>query len=273
MRIMELFNHLLNICLSLIIYFVIALAASKIVKKTGGNIKEIKSRVSTNILLIGAVSNILILVFVLILLIFLNNRPINSLGINFSSKDLFFSITIAFIISLSAVIFNYWLRNKKKFRLEIHLPFQGIHEATGFVLGIIVLLIVAIQEEVLFRGYIILNLLKYGIPAVIIISTLIFAAIHILTNRVSIYQFTGWILGGLIFSIVYLITGSIWVPVIIHFLTDINNMLLFNITGKYSFIIITPPITDKHRAIYKTINLLITLVLLTLFYGTQIRII
>lgn len=269
---MEHFDHIINICLSIIIYFVFALAAAKIIKKTGGNLKDFKNRVSVNILLIGAVGNILILVSVLFLLKFFNKQPINSLGVEFSFKRLIFSAAIVFLNILSAVIFNYWLKHKHNVSLKIHSPFNGIHEAAGLIMGIIVLFIVAAQEEILFRGYITLNLLTYGVPAVIIISAFIFAAIHIFTNKVSFYQFISWLWGGAVFSYVYLVTGSIWVPIIFHFAIDINNMLLFNIAGKYSFVTISPAISDKHRAVYKTITSLITMAILISFYGMQIRI-
>lgn len=78
--------------------------------------------------------------------------------------------------------------------------------------GIVVLLIVAVQEEVLFRGYITLNLISYDPVVIIAVSTILFTAVHFLTNKVNIYQIMAWLLAGAVFSYSYLVTKSIWIP-------------------------------------------------------------
>ena len=114
--------------------------------------------------------------------------------------------------------------------------------------------------------------MTYGPAATIILTSLIFALIHILTNRTSLYQFFSWLLAGGIFACAYLVTGSIWIPVIIHFATDLINTFVFNIVGKYSMYEFTPAIDDKHRMVYRIGYTAVLLILLLSFYGGNLKI-
>ena len=51
---------------------------------------------------------------------------------------------------------------------------------------------------------------------VAVTSTVLFTAVHLLTNRVSSYQVASWAIGGLVLVMAYLVSGSIWVPVVLH---------------------------------------------------------
>jgi membrane protease YdiL (CAAX protease family) len=106
---------------------------------------------------------------------------------------------------------------------------------------------------------------------VIVTSTIIFTAIHLLTNRGSFYQILSWLVGGAIFSYVYLITGSIWVPVVLHFITDLTNMLVFNIAGQFSLFEISPSITARPLASFRIATAVVLIVILVTLFGTAIR--
>lgn len=54
--------------------------------------------------------------------------------------------------------------------------------------GLLVLLIIAVLEKVLYRGYVFLNLHLFGSIVFLGGSTLIFVLIHFLTNRVNLHQ-------------------------------------------------------------------------------------
>ena len=265
------FDDIIKIFLSLVIYFIFTFSTSKIVKKTGGNLKEFKNRVTSNTLLIGAISNILILASILLLLKYYNRESINALAVKFNTKDLIFIAAVIFVLIDGSIIIAFWIKHKLKYDLKFHSPFKNNKELIGLVVVISVLLIVAIQEEILFRAYITLNLISLGVPVVVIISTVIFTLIHFPTNKINKYQVLGWLQSGFVFSLVYLITGTIWVPIILHFFIDSINVLFFNIVGKYSLITISHAVTDKYRIIYKAFISLIILALLFSIYGTQVR--
>jgi Type II CAAX prenyl endopeptidase Rce1-like len=91
-------------------------------------------------------------------------------------------------------------------------------------------------------------------PVVIILaSTLIFAAIHLITNRANFYQILSWLISGAIFAYAYLVSGSIWVPIVIHFATDLTNVFVFNIVGQLSLFTITPAPTLRQRALVRVV--------------------
>ena len=133
------------------------------------------------------------------------------------------------------------------------------------------LIIIVIQEEVLNRGYVALNLRGLGSLGVILISATIFVLIHILTNRANLYQLISWVVSGLVLITSYLLSGSIWVPVILHYATDAANTLVFNITGQYSFFETSPSMTEAQRAIFRVIYGFAMMILLFSIYGLQFR--
>ena len=263
----------IRIFIAVFAYIVIALLASTIIRKTGKNLKEMKSRTSPKVLFIGAVANLCVLGTTLLFLLFLNKQPISSLGILFSNKDLAFTAIGSITILILAAAFVGLLKQSGRFQVSPSKPFKNLSETVNLFGGVIVLLIVALQEEVLYRGYITLNLISFGPVVVIIASTIIFTAIHLLTNRVSFYQILSWLIGGAIFSYVYLITGSIWVPVVLHFTTDLTNMLVFNIAGQFSLFEISPSITARPLASFRVATALILIGVLVALFGTAIRLV
>jgi membrane protease YdiL (CAAX protease family) len=230
-----------------------------------------KELTSPRVLFIGAIANLCVLGTTLLFLLFLDKRSISSLGILFSNKDLTFAAIGSVTILILATAFVGFLKQSGRFQVSPNKPFKKFSETVNFFGGVIVLFIVALQEEVLYRGYITLNLLSFGPTIVILVSTIIFTAIHLLTNRGSFYQILSWFVGGAIFSYVYLITGSIWVPVVLHFVTDLTNMLVFNIAGQYSLFEISPSITARPLASFRVVTAVVLIGVLVALFGTAIR--
>ena len=137
-----------------------------------------------------------VLATTILLLVFLDKRPVRSLGISFSDKDLAFTIIGAATIFVLAVAFIGLLRISGKFQVRPHNPVGNFAEILNLSGGLVVLLIVALQEEVLYRGYITLNLLSYGPVVVVITSAILFTAIHLLTNRANAFQIVSWLVVG-----------------------------------------------------------------------------
>ncbi len=70
----------------------------------------------------------------------------------------------------------------------------------------------------------------------------------------------------------YLITGTIWVPVVLHFATDMINVLIFDILGESSIFEITPSLTAGHRAGYRVVYALALVIALLVFFGPSLSI-
>jgi hypothetical protein len=74
-------NNLLpwiHIFLAILAYILIALLASAITRKLGGNLKEMEERSSPRVLVTGAIANLCVLAITLMLLRFLDGQPVGS---------------------------------------------------------------------------------------------------------------------------------------------------------------------------------------------------
>jgi uncharacterized protein len=82
-------------------------------------------------------------------------------------------------------------------------------------------IVAPVAEEIVFRGLIFGYLRRWGVPAAVLISTALFAALHL--PAVPITQ----IVGGLVFAAAYHIGGSLMVPIVIHVL---GNLAIFTLS-------------------------------------------
>ncbi len=134
------------------------------------------------------------------------------------------------------------------------------------IVGALVLLVVAVQEEALYRGYITLNLAQLSVGWILVISVGIFVVIHFFTNRVDLYQIISWTVSGLALAAAYLASGSIWVPIILHLATDLTNVLVFDITGQQTAPGEGTKIPGRDRAVFRVVYGVLILLLLIAVY-------
>lgn len=109
---------------------------------------------------------------------------------------------------------------------------HGNWETAGIYRFFYILFFVAIPEEVIYRGYLYLQLKKWNKTGAIIISGLFFGMMHAIlpgiVNDKSVNQMivsmlneaTGGIASGGIFIIYYELSGSLLVPIMVHALLD-----------------------------------------------------
>ncbi|BBO74532.1 hypothetical protein DSCW_19490 [Desulfosarcina widdelii] len=98
------------------------------------------------------------------------------------------------------------------------LPASPADKALFFFVGGIV---APAAEEAVFRGLIFGYLRRWGLIAAILISTLLFAALHLPTIPVT------QILGGVVFAIAYHTSGSLVTPIAIH---TLGNLAIFTLS-------------------------------------------
>jgi membrane protease YdiL (CAAX protease family) len=89
--------------------------------------------------------------------------------------------------------------------------------AGSLALIFLVFVLVAFQEELLFRGYIMQNLAD-GLNMIwaVIISSFIFALFHIINPGYSWMAFAGLLLSGIFIALGYVFTRQLWLPFGIH---------------------------------------------------------
>jgi membrane protease YdiL (CAAX protease family) len=99
--------------------------------------------------------------------------------------------------------------------------------------AIVSMLLVAVSEETIVRGYIFQNLEEgFGTRTAVIVSSLLFGLWHLL-NPTGV-AWSGYVipftitLAGLVFAVAYLVYRSLWLPIALHFSW---NLCLYDIFG------------------------------------------
>jgi membrane protease YdiL (CAAX protease family) len=262
----------IHILIAYLIYIVIAILTSAIVRRMVGDLKDVTNRNSPHALLLGAAANLIAMFAILFLLVFWDKQPVSALGLAFHSTDALAAIGGLVGTFLLAIGFILFLRRTKRLEsIEFSQPAKSPAQAGIVILGLVMLVTVVLQEEVLNRGYVTLNLLPFGAAGIILASTTIFVLIHFLTNRANVSQVISWIVSGLVLVFSYLLSGSIWVPVILHYATDTANVLVFNITGQSSLIRTTPAVTEGQRAAFRVIYGFVIAIIIIAIYGLRFQ--
>ncbi len=99
---------------------------------------------------------------------------------------------------------------------------------------LLVLLFASIIEELIFRGIIFqLFLSRYNKAVIIIISSLLFAAVHSANLNITALAMLNIFLAGIVFSIMYYTTKSLWLPISFHFFWNSIQSLVcgLNVSG------------------------------------------
>lgn len=104
------------------------------------------------------------------------------------------------------------------------------HGGGQIVLAFILVVVVAVVEETIFRGYLILRFASTvgRTGAAVLLSTIVFVVGHGYEGGPALI---GVFFLGLVFAIVYLWRGSLIAPMVMHFLTDFISLVLSAISG------------------------------------------
>ncbi len=88
----------------------------------------------------------------------------------------------------------------------------------------------AIAEELIFRGYLLRTIYSYTNSTIIsiLLSSILFAAVHIGKNYDDTYSLVSIFITGVILSIIVVKTGSLKLVVIIHILHNLRHFIFLN---------------------------------------------
>lgn len=163
----------------------------------------------------AAVTVLVTLAFV----IFVDKRPVETLGLNRRGSwiaELWFGaplgaalIALVFIVSYAAG----W--TKITGSLFFDTPDRAV---PVLVAAFVVMVSVAVAEEVIIRGYVLQTLRwGYGTPVALIGSSVLFGVMHLFNPGAGLHAVGGTLAAGLILAYAYLLTGRLWLPIGIHF--------------------------------------------------------
>jgi membrane protease YdiL (CAAX protease family) len=142
---------------------------------------------------------------------FVDRRTFNSLGFAWQNykKHFLEGIGLGFFLVAAGFIFLYILGMLTISNIQIE-PLTLI----GYLLMFIV---VALNEEILMRGYFLNNMMtsmnKY---IALLISSIIFAIIHMANANINLIAFFNIFLAGVVLGIYYAYTKNLWLPIGLH---------------------------------------------------------
>jgi membrane protease YdiL (CAAX protease family) len=143
---------------------------------------------------------------------FIDKETFFSMGFSIKNKgfDLFFGTSIGIILTSFGFISLIGMGNIEVLDLNFN-----IEQIIG---SIILMILVAIHEEVIVRGYILNSLMginnKY---TALLLSSLLFAVLHLANPNISTISFVNLVLAGFLLGISYIHTKNLWFPIALHF--------------------------------------------------------
>ncbi len=94
---------------------------------------------------------------------------------------------------------------------------SGIH-LSNLIAPLLVFMLVAVGEEMIFRGYVLNNLLySFDKRTALMVSAIVFALFHSLNPSVSWISILNIFAGGILLGAIYLHRKNIWMPIGFHF--------------------------------------------------------
>jgi membrane protease YdiL (CAAX protease family) len=92
-----------------------------------------------------------------------------------------------------------------------------IYSPNDFLFSFALLAMIAVSEELIFRGYVLKNLMKsFNKWIALVISAVLFSIIHSSNDGIPVVGMLNTFLGGLVLGIAYVITQSLWLPIFFH---------------------------------------------------------
>ncbi len=151
-----------------------------------------------------------------LLLRYLDKRRFASLGLNLRSGavgELGKGLAIGFIM-LSAAVGMMWIFGDH----ELSWPKESAEYFTsGFLMNAVLFIVVGFNEEIMFRGYVFQSMIEgtnFWISTMF--WSLLFGAAHLGNPNVSVFGVANIVLAGVLLSLAYYQTRSLWMPIGLH---------------------------------------------------------
>lgn len=131
-----------------------------------------------------------------------------------------------------------------------HLSFNGWNFNGGFLLNsILIMAFVALEEELVFRGYLLNNLMqstnKWG---ALLISAILFGAIHLGNPNAGFLPILEIFIAGIMLGINYIFTRNLWFGIALHFVWNFMQgaVLGYQVSGVNMPTLIQQEVTGPH---------------------------
>lgn len=196
--------------------------------------------------LMGLFADIVPIIIILLFCRIIEKRSLPSLGIkrkNFA-KDYVMGALVGLVL-ISITFFINYITN------SIHISFNSKGISWTFViLSIFAYMIQSFNEELICRGLLMNSISsRKGPIAGILINAIFFGILHLLSPGVTVLSFSNVILFGLIFSLIFYKTNSLWFVSAIHFIWNYFQGVIYGaqVSGLslYSSVFKTEPVAGR----------------------------
>jgi membrane protease YdiL (CAAX protease family) len=142
---------------------------------------------------------------------FIDRRSIKSLGLQwkgFTKERIIGFLTGVILCGIIAIVL--WL-------MQIVQWFTDGMDAAGLITALLLMMAVAFIEELVFRGYILNNLMQnMNRNAALGLSAIIFAVLHSLNPGFNLTAFLNILLAGLVLGVNYIFSRNLWFGMMLH---------------------------------------------------------
>lgn len=199
------------------------------------------------------------------------------INLGFQTKNRLIEFNFGFVIGALILIIGYLIL---VFMDQIAFV-KAIFNPKEIIISILLYLIVAIIEEVLFRGYVLRNLMiSFNKYIALIISSLLFSIMHGFNPNIDLMGFLDLFLAGTLLGISYIYTKNLWFPIALHFSWNLTQTFLgFNVSGLDVYSIIEIEITENNLlnggdfgfegSVLSIFAQVIFIILIWLYYNTK----
>lgn len=160
-----------------------------------------------------------------------------------------------------------WMKSKEMQASLLTENFLKTSTLRGLLLNIVIVAIIpAFGEEMLFRGGIqrlVFEMTK-NIHWAVIISAVVFSAFH-----VQFYGFLPRFMLGLMLGYLFVFTGSLWVPIFVHFVNNAASVLVYYLHYNGFLKVSMDNFGATPNPVYIIGSLLITIWLMTIIYHKE----
>ncbi|WP_421804786.1 CPBP family intramembrane glutamic endopeptidase [Flagellimonas sp.] len=167
----------------------------------------------------------------------------------FANIGLFFknhkkSFLVGLLAGFLIMVFGY---------LVLYVFDQITFEGTQFLMGeffmtLLLFLTVSISEELMFRGYVLRNLMgSMNNFIALLISAMVFALMHAANPNLSLVGNINLFLAGILLGLPYIYTKNLMFPIAFHFSWNFfQSVIGFNVSGIDSYSLITFKLTEDN---------------------------
>ena len=176
---------------------------------------------------------------------FIDRRPFRDFGLRFSKA---WWVDFAFGLALGAVLMGLifafgWLTGNFRIIGFFESFSDGLGFFSGFLQGLFIYLLVGVYEELLSRGYHLINLSegfylkpigkRWAILLAVLVSSSIFGLVHIFNPNASWVSTLNITIAGILFSLGLIFTGRLAIPIGLHITWNFfqGNVFGFPVSG------------------------------------------